>query len=87
MLFEKLFNLAVTKYIIHQCLGMPIKEKTSSVLLVSSVEERILILLILMREANEIFPFLTALILHVLVYMGSVNITGKTILSHHECWK
>lgn len=87
MLFEKLFNLAVPKYIIHQCLGMTTKGKTFSVLFLSSVKERILLLLILMREAKEIFPFLTALILYVLVYMGSVNTTGKTILSHHECWK
>ena len=67
MVFEWLVNLVVTKYIIRQCLGKSTKGKTFSVLFLSSVKERILILMILMREAKEIFPFLTALILHVLV--------------------
>lgn len=55
---------------------MPTKGKTFSILFLSSVNERILILLIFMRETNEIFLFPKALILHVCVYMGSVDVTG-----------
>lgn len=56
---------------------MPTKGKTFSVLFLSSVKERILILLIFMREAKEIFPFLTALILPILVYMGSAILQAR----------
>lgn len=54
---------------------MPTKGKTH-ILFLSSVNERILILLILMKKSNEIFLFPSAWILHVWVYMGSVDATG-----------
>lgn len=55
---------------------MPTKEKTFNILFLSSVNERILIILMLMRESNEIFLFPCALILGIWIYTGSTDVTG-----------